>query len=141
MADRNVAARTFDALSIAVSAVAIDRCGDGFVAMAARTFHDLVIKFSDLDGVWIFAGGEIEGVPESVIRLDRVFSDDVMRSVTVVAGCGVVMARLDPSIVLLAHDVTVDAGGGIVRQVRVSFGIDERISTDANDEAERDRED
>jgi hypothetical protein len=108
--------------------------------MAACAFHDLMIKFGDLDGVWIFAAGEVEGVPEPVVSFDRVFSNDVMRSVAVVAGCGVVMARLDPSIVLLAHDVTIDAGGGIIRKVRVALGIDERVSANADYEAKRDCE-
>jgi hypothetical protein len=108
--------------------------------MTAGAFHDLVVELSDLDGVWIFTAGEVEGVPESVIRFDCVFPDDVMRRMAVVAGCGVVMARLDPAIVLLTHDVTIDAGGGIIRKVRVALGIDERVSANADYEAKRDCE-
>lgn len=92
MADGNMTARAHDSLGITVSAVAIDLRCDGFVAVAACAFHDLVIELRDLDGVWIFAAGEVEGMPKSVVGLDGIFPDDVVRSVTIVARSGVVMA-------------------------------------------------
>jgi hypothetical protein len=114
MADGNVAARAHDALGVVVSAIAVDGCSNAFVTVAACSFDDLVIEFRDLNRVWVVAAGEIEGMPETVIRFDRVLPDDVVRGVTVVASRCVVMAGLDPTVVLLAHDVTIHAGLRIV---------------------------
>src|SRR4051812_41986468 len=110
-------ARAHDSFCVAVLAIAIDGCSYGFVAMAACTFDHLMVELCDLDGVGIVAAGEIEGVPETVIRFYGVLANDFMWSVKVFTGSSIVVSRLDPSIILLPHDMAVDAGLGIVREV------------------------
>lgn len=134
-------AGTHDAFCVAVSAAAVNLCGDGFVAMAARALHDLMVEFRDLDGVGIFAAGEVEGMPESVVGLHCIFPDNVVRSMTVVAGGGVVMARLDPSVILLSHDVAVHAGRRIICQVGIALCVDKSVSAYADEQTEGNGED
>ena len=132
MAHRVMAARALQAGRLAVNYIAVDRRCDRFVTAAAGIFCDLVIELGDLDGVGISAAGEIEGMPESVVRLHRVFPDDVVRGVTVVAGGNRMMAALHPGVILRLHHVTVGACRWIVGEIRISFGINERVSGKAN---------
>ena len=100
MSDGKMAARALQSLSFAVNDVAIDRGGDVFVTTTAGVFGDLVIEFGDLDGVGIPAGCEVERMPETVVRLDGVFAEDIVRSMAIVAGSGRAVARLQPGVVL-----------------------------------------
>ena len=72
--------------------IAIDRRSDGFMATATGIFRDLVIEFRNLDSVRIVAVGEVEGMPEPIVCFHRILADDVVWRVTVVAGCGEMMA-------------------------------------------------
>lgn len=140
MSDGEVAAGALESGGLAVNDVAVDGGGDAFVTMATGVLGDFVVELCDLDGVGIPAGREVEGMPESVVGLDGVFSENVVRGVAVVTGRGRVMARLQPGIVLRAHDVAVGAGGRIVGEVGVSLGVDEGEEAEAEEEAERDSE-
>lgn len=111
----------------------LDHC---LVACAARIFSDSSIAFVHLDRFVKTAEREIVRMPEPVRSLCIVFSDRIVRSVTVVAGRNIPMTGFDPAIVLFVHDVTICAGGGIVAEVRITFGIDERIDRDAKREAD-----
>ena len=108
------------------------------MAPATRILNDLMIEPGDLDRVGISAAREIKGVPESVVRLHRILPDNVMGSVAIVAGRHRVMARFHPGVVLRLHYVAVRAGGGIIRQVGVSLGVEERVSTKAYRDSEDD---
>ena len=127
--------RALQSLRLAMRNISVDRRGDVLVAAAAGVFCYLMIELRDLDGVGISAGREIERMPESVICLNRIFSDDVVRSMTVVASSDRVMARLQPGIILSSHHVTIHASGRIVRQIGISLGIYERISPQAKCQA------
>src|SRR5215475_1840044 len=109
VSDGEVAAGALESGGPAVNNVTVDGGGDALVAMAAGVLGDLVIELGDLDRVGIPAGGEVEGMPESVVGLDGVLPEDVVRRVAIVAGGGRVMARFEPGIVLGAHDVAVGA--------------------------------
>ena len=139
MSHRIVTAGTLQPGCLAVNDVAINRRGDRFMTAAAGIFCDLMIELRDLDGVRIASAGEVKGMPESVVRFDRVFSNDVVWRVTVVAGCDRVMARLHPCVVLRLHDVAIGAGGGIVGEIRISLGINECVSSQDNCDAYDDR--
>jgi hypothetical protein len=93
------------------------------VAATTGVLRYLVIKLCDLDCVGVSSGREVERMPESVICLYRIFPDDVVRGVAVVAGSDRVMARLQPCVVLSPHYMTIHACSGIVRQIRISLGI------------------
>src|SRR5215470_6716446 len=136
VSDGEMAAGALESCGLAVNDVAVDGGGDALVAVAAGILGDLVIELRDLDGVGIPAGGEVERVPEAVVRLDGVFSENVVGRMTVVAGGGRVMARLQPGIVLRAHDVAIGAGGRVVGEIGVSLGVDECKEAEAEEEAE-----
>src|SRR4029077_9101069 len=125
VSDGKVASGALESGGFAVNYVSVDGGGDAFVAVAAGVLGDFVIELRDLDGVGIPAGGEVEGMPESVVGLDGVLAENVVRSVAVVAGRGRVMARLQPGIVLRLHHVAVGAGGRVVGEVGVSLGVAE----------------
>src|SRR5512132_3372547 len=82
--DRGVTAGAFESLRLAVHHIAVDGGGDVLVAVPAGVFRDLVIELRDFDGVGIPAGGEVKRMPESVVRLHRVLSENVVWSVTIV---------------------------------------------------------
>ena len=79
-------------------------------------------------------------MPQPVLDLRQILADQIVRHVAVVAHRESVMARLLPTVVLLAHDVTVDAGGRIVGQIRPAAGLDEGEAADANEHADQRRE-
>ena len=51
------------------------------------------------------------------------------------------MRRLDPSVILLAHDVAIIAGRRVIRQIRPALSVDERVSADSDREADHCAED
>jgi hypothetical protein len=121
--------------------VAVYGLGDGLVAMAARGLHHFAIKPGDFNGVRITSGGEIEGMKEAIVGFDRVFADDVVRRVTVIAGGGGVMAGLDPSVILRVHDVAIGAGAGIAGKIGVTLGVDKRVSADSDSQTYKNGQD
>src|SRR5206468_2658 len=66
---------------------------------------------------------EALGVPEAVLSLDQILGDQVMGYMAVIAGGVGVMTGLLPAVVLVAHDVAVDARLGVVAQVRKALGV------------------
>ena len=133
MADRIVAARALQPFGLAVYDIAVDGRSDVLVTAAAGVLGHVVVELGDFNSVGIVAAGEVERVPESVISLDRVFSDEVVRRVAVIAGSDRVVARFLPGIVLRLHDMAVSTRGRIVRQVGISLGVDEGICAETDD--------
>ena len=135
MADRTVATRALQAFGLAVYDIAVDGRSDVLVTAAAGILGDLVVELGDFDGVGIVAAGEVERVPESIVSFDRVFSDEVVRRVAVIAGSNRVVARFLPGIVLRLHNMAVSTRGRIARQIGISLGVDEGISAQTDDNA------
>src|SRR5581483_8582653 len=127
MTDRIVAAGTLQAGGFPVDHVAIDGRSDRFMTAAARVFSDLVVELRNFNGVRIMAAGEVEGVPEPVVRLHGIFSDRVMRGMAIVTGCDRMMAGLQPGIVLRLHNMTIRAGGRVIGEIGISLGVDESV--------------
>ena len=123
-----VAACALETFGFGVRYVSVDRRCDRFMTPVAGILHHLVIELGDLDRVGISAAGEIEGMPESVVCLHRIFPHNVVRSVAIVAYRHRVMAGLHSRVVLRLHQVAVRAGSRIVRQVGVSLGINKGVS-------------
>ena len=97
-------------------------------------------ELGDLDGVGAPASREIEGVPEAVVGLDGVFSEDVVGRVAVVAGGGGAMTRFQPGVVLRLHHVAVVAGRRIVGEVGISLRVNEPVAPETNQKSEGDAE-
>ena len=92
MAHRVMAAGALQSGRLAVNYIAVDCRGDRFVAAAARIFRDLVIELRNLDGVGVASASEVKGMPESVVRFDHVFSNEVVWRMAVVTGGDRMMA-------------------------------------------------
>src|SRR5580765_4414395 len=114
--------------ALTMHALAVNGFRKGLMAMPACAFHHLKVKLGDLDIVWVFVGGEIKRVEETVARFHRVLSDEIVRCVAVIAGGRRVVAGLDPAAVLVIHRVAVGAGPGIVRQVGITPGVNKSVS-------------
>jgi len=135
MSNRTVAARALQPFSLAVHNVAVDGRSNVLVAAAAGILRHFVVEAGDLDGIGVVAAGEIEGMPETVVDFDGVFANQIVRRVTIVAGSGSTMTGFDPGIVLRLHDVAVRTSGRVVREIRISLGINERVAAQSNDHA------
>ena len=107
----------------------------------AGFFGDFKAVFGNADVVFEPAGRKVIGMPESVARLGHVLADELRRRVTVVADGCVAMTGLQPTAVLLVHDVTVRAGRGIVCQVRIPLGVNKRVGSDTDGKSQRHAED
>lgn len=90
---------------------------DFLVAVQTRLLGYFPIPRLDLNGVRKSAGGEGEGMPETVVRL-HLFPQKIMRCVAIVAGRYGTVAGLDPGVVVILHDVAVRTCLGIVDRPR-----------------------
>lgn len=97
------------------------------VTAAAGVLGNFAIPFVDLDVLGKIAGGKAERVPESVHRLGGIFANQIMRGVAIVTGRHAAMTAVDPTVILLLHDVAVDAGLGIIGQIRRALRINESV--------------
>lgn len=109
----------------------------GLVAAEARAFHHVETVFLDDDGFMKILKSERRRVSKAVQSLHGVLSDKVMRQMAVVAFGHMVMGRLLPGVHIVAHNVAIDAGLGIVGQVRISPGVNERIRTKTDHQTEQ----
>src|SRR5215831_1968426 len=136
VADGVVTARALEPGGVTVHYISVNGRGNRFVASPAGILDHPVIEFRDLNGVGVISAGEVERVPESVVRFYRVLSDDVVRRVAVIAGGHRMVARFHPGIVLRLHNVAVRTSGRVVGHVRVSLGVDEGVGAKADGDSE-----
>ena len=115
-----------------------NRTDNLLVTLAASSLSNFAPVRRDLNIVREPAGGEVVGMPESVARFGRVFTNKLGRSVTVVANGDRPVARLNPGVVLLIHDVTIDASVRVIGHVRVTPRVDEGVGAHADGETKRD---
>ena len=136
MADGVVTPRALEPGSVAVHYISVNGRGDRLVASPAGVLDDAVIEFRDLNCVRVISAGEVERMPETVVRLYGVFTDDVVRCVAVIAGGYGVMARFHPAVILRLHDMAVCTCRRVICHVGVSLGVEERISAKADGDSE-----
>src|SRR5687767_8000794 len=129
------------AASPGVGVEGIDGGGQLGVAFPARRLGDLVVARRDAQGVRVTAGGEIERVPEAVLRLGHVLRDRAWWGVTVVADSDGAVAGARPCVEVIAHDVTVGARPRIIRHVGVALRVDEGVAAYPNGEPDQYRGD
>jgi len=116
---------------------AFDSFHNLLMALAARRFGDGVVARGDLQRVWEASGGETERMPEAVGSLRRVLRDEARRRVTVVADGDRTVARLQPAVEVLLHDVAVGARRRVIRHVGPALGVEKRVAADPDHDAER----
>ena len=105
------------------------------VAAAAGVFRDGFIHFRRLKRLVKVAGREGQRVIEAVDTLNRVFPEKIVRRVAVVTNRDGVMTGLQPSVIVVLHDVAVGASRRVVGEIRGPPGIDERIPAQADSRA------
>ena len=127
-----VAARALQSFGAAVHYVAVNRRSYVLVAAAAGVLSDLVVEFRDLEGVRILSAGEVKRVPETVVGLNSVLADKIVRRVAIVTHSNRMMARFYPGVVLRLHDVAVGAGSRIIAEVGITLGVKEGVGPQAN---------
>jgi hypothetical protein len=106
-----------------------NRVGQFPMACLAGALGDAVVKRLDLNVFRVPPGRESERVQKAIGRFVRIFPDEVVGSVTVIACSDGSVAALRPRRVNVLHDVTIGASRRTVRQVRVSLGVDKRVQT------------
>jgi len=79
------------------------------VAIKTVIEHDIAADLAHLNRLREILEGERARVRKSILRLSHVLADDVMRSVATVAGGNRLVAAVRPTVVFVAHDMTVDA--------------------------------
>src|SRR5688572_18920972 len=112
-----------------------------FVAVETRFFRDATVARFDANGVWKFAGGERERMPEAVICFHPVFAEEIVWSVAIVAGGNRPMAGLDPGIEMILHDVAIGACFRIVGEVRATLCVNKGERTDPARDTHRSADD
>jgi hypothetical protein len=119
----------FPASGVAPSVDSLHNVG---VATAAGVFGYIAAGIADLDGVWKISGSEVERVKETVAGFDGVLAGKIMRSMAIVTGGCVLVASLDPAIVLRIHHMAVGAGLRIVGEIGITLGVNKCITAKAN---------
>src|SRR5262245_52644546 len=76
-------------------------------------------------------------MPEAVRSLGGVFAEEARGRVAVVARGDGAMARFQPAVILLAHDVAIGARCGIIGQVRPALRVDEGVRAQSDRRADR----
>lgn len=76
-------------------------------------------------------------MPEAVARFGCVFAHEVWWSVAIIAASDLSMARLEPTAVLLLHDVAIDTRLSVVGHVGIAAGIDKGVGADADGKSDR----
>src|SRR5262245_7698918 len=107
------------------------------MTLAAGLFGDLAASVGDLDRLFEPPGSEVVGVPETVASLCGILAEEAGGRMAVVADCNRPVGGFDPPIKLIAHDVTVCAGGRVVGHVRPALCIGEGEDSYADCYAER----
>ena len=133
--------RALNAAGPAMNRIGVDGIGDGLMASTAGSFGNFQVESGDANVVRVPAGGEVKRMEEAVAGFNGVFSGEIVGRVAIVAGGGGMMAGFDPSIVLRAHGMAVGAGGGIVEEVGIAFGIQEGVRTETNQGTRENSED
>ena len=108
-----VATQTANPIAVAVVA-GINGLNDVAVTSAAGVFCYRAAGTADLDVVRKDSGGEIKRMKEAVAGFYGVFAGKVMWSVAIIAGGSVLVASLDPAIVLRVHHMAVGTGLRII---------------------------
>jgi hypothetical protein len=113
---------------------------DGFhnvrMATTTRIFCDLAIPLIDPDVFREITRGEPKGMPEAVQSLGGILANHIVRRMTIIARGHTAMTAVDPTVILLLHDVAVDTSLGITRHVRTALRIDECVCHHTEGQAE-----
>jgi hypothetical protein len=106
-----------------------------FMAVHAVMVENLDVLGSNPNRLVEVLQREAFGVPEAVFRFGQVLGNEAVWRVAIVTGRHGVMAGFLPAIEVIAHDVAVDAGFGVVAEVGQTGGVMKRGSAETDQEA------
>ena len=138
MADAGVAMYAADTGDVA-RAAQDDVVHEVGVALQTIVLQDVRISLLDHDRLVKILKSKTLGVVIAVLRLGDPFIDAVVWQVAVDTFCGRVMAGFVPGIVLVVHDVAVDAGAGIGAEIREAACVSERDHANAHARSQQER--
>lgn len=118
-----------------MAASSTDAVYDFGVALQAGGLRDVEIALRDIDLIREAAGSKSERMKESVQGLRSIFGEKPRRRMAIVAYGRFAMARLQPTGMLLAHDVAIGASGRVIGQIRGALGIPKGKHTNADQDA------
>jgi hypothetical protein len=113
-----------------------DRFNDLLVTLAACFLRHLPAVRPHLDVVFKPASREVEGMPETIPCFGAVFSQKRCRRVAIVANRRGPVRRLQPTIILFLHDMTVGTGRSIVGEIGPALGVRECVRTHSGSNAD-----
>ena len=113
------------------------RQGNSRMTTPACGLRDLVIAFANRDVVGESPGREGQRMKESVLGFGQIFTNKIVRCMTIIADRYCAMPGFFPGVVILLHHMTVGAGLRIVGEVGVAFGVDEGIKTESSREPDQ----
>ncbi len=100
----------------------------GLMAAKTRVFYRLQTVFANPNGIRKILKREGRRVVETIQGFDGVLANNIVWQMTVVTFGHMVVSGLNPRVHILFHDVAVYAGLWIVREVGVTFCIDEGVA-------------
>jgi hypothetical protein len=115
----------------------VDSAGQIGVAFHAGSIGHAVVASRDSNFVGKPLCGESPGVEEAIQCFGGVLGEEAGGSMAVVADGPLAMARTEPAGMLIAHDVAVGAGIGIIGEVGTTLGITEGEQSYAEEDAAR----
>ena len=136
MADVAVTVYTIEHL-LRIAGMGVDTINDLLVAAdtvflqhngISRFYHDRLVKILQRKTLRVMI---------TVFRLRHIFADQIVRCVAIVAGRHSVVRTFLPAVILLTHDVAVDAGLRIVRKIRKTLPVIKSITTHTGKKPER----
>src|SRR5262245_37126153 len=93
------------------------------MAMDATALENRTVFWPDEKWVVKVLQRERVGMPEPIFGFGEILADEIVGSVAIVAGGDGVVAGFLPAVVVIAHDVAVDARCRIAAEVRKAFAV------------------
>ncbi len=98
--------------------------------------NDGVVRL-DADRFGEILQGKCAGVVIPIGCFGKVLAEDVVWHMAIVTGRYGLVARLLPAIVLLAHDMTIDTGFGVIREIGEPLSVIECVARHPRKDAKR----
>ena len=112
------------AVSLLALGIVKHAAGHSLMAVNAVVDGDLAIKRSYAQWIGELAGSKRETVIPAVNSFYKIFAEQAFGSVAAVEVGDLFMGRVVPCIELIAHNVAIEAGLGIIKKVRATSSID-----------------
>ncbi len=106
-----------------MSTLSIDSVNHGRMTVATGVFRHSFVPCLNLNRFVKLSGGESEAMPKAIRCFRIVLTHKVMWRVAVVAGSDIVVACLEPTFILFAHDVAIHTSFGVVGEIGGPLGV------------------